>query len=266
MRLLAGAALALGGETRGPSLVNASCSSSTRRLRTRDRDGSTTRAKHRSCCDHAGARVDRASAPPRFNSFAVGSRIARRAPDLSGCPGCPSAGHQAPLGRESDAQLTSVGIFPCVWNRSLPPGNRSLPPDFATVTEQLKDPDTRVQLIVCAKDAAEAEAFGATPIVIPPLDQRARELPRIVEEYGYDATEALGVPRTDFLREDRDWVTENAAESLPDIEKATLRLLAIREARGNMNRAAARLGMGRWSLSKWARRRKLPISTDDADT
>ena len=30
-----------------------------------------------------------------------------------------------------------------------------------------------------------------------------------------------------------------------------------------MNRAAARLGMGRWSLSKWARRRKLPIAFDD---
>ena len=146
----------------------------------------------------------------------------------------------------------------CVWNHRLPP-------DFQSLADALKDPDTHVQLFVCAKEAAEAETFGASPIAIPPVRSRPTELPRIVEEYAYDAADVLGVPRTHFLVEDRDWVITHASESLPDVEKATLRLLAIREARGNMNRAAAQLGMGRWSLSKWAGRRKLPMPVVDTE-
>jgi hypothetical protein len=45
---------------------------------------------------------------------------------------------------------------------------------------------------------------------------------------------------------------------LPDIEKATLRLVAIRESR-NLSSAAARLGMAPVSLSRWIGRRKLPM-------
>jgi len=45
---------------------------------------------------------------------------------------------------------------------------------------------------------------------------------------------------------------------LPDIEKATLRLVAIRESR-NLSAAAARLGMAPVSLSRWIGRRKLPM-------
>jgi hypothetical protein len=146
----------------------------------------------------------------------------------------------------------------CIWNKQLPH-------DFAEVTAAIKDPDTRVQLIVCAREATEAEAFGVSPIAIPPLRDRAGELPRIVEDYVHDATTELGVPRTSSPTEDRDWVVKYASESLPEIEKATLRLLAIREAGGNLNRAAARLGMARWSLAKWVNRRKLPMHVVDAD-
>jgi hypothetical protein len=146
----------------------------------------------------------------------------------------------------------------CIWNNKLPR-------DFADVAAALKDPDARVQLIVCAREAAEAEAFGVGPITIPPLSDRRTELSRIVEEYIEDAIAELRVPRTSFPTEDRDWVFQHASASLPEIEKATLRLLAIREAAGNMNRAAARLGMGRWSLSKWVNRRKLPVHVIDTD-
>lgn len=146
----------------------------------------------------------------------------------------------------------------CIWNNKLPR-------DFADVKDAIKDPDARVQLIVCARDAAEAEAFGVGPITIPPLSHRRNELGRIVEEYIDDAIAEFRVPRTSFPTEDRDWVFKHASASLPEIEKATLRLLALREAGGNMNRAAARLGMGRWSLSKWVNRRKLPVHVIDTD-
>jgi hypothetical protein len=146
----------------------------------------------------------------------------------------------------------------CIWNNKLPR-------DFADIKDAIKDPDARVQLIVCARDAAEAEAFGVGPITIPPLSHRRNELARILEEYIDDAIAEFGVPRTSFPTEDRDWVFKHASGSLPEIEKATLRLLALREAGGNMNRAAARLGMGRWSLSKWVNRRKLPVHIIDTD-
>lgn len=140
----------------------------------------------------------------------------------------------------------------CIWSNKLPR-------DFRDVKVALQEPDARVLLIVCARRAAEAEAFGVVPIAIPPLSGRAPELPRIVEEYVQDAAAALGVPRTSFLAEDRAWVAAHASESLAEIEKATLRVLAIRQAGGNMTGAATRLGMARWSLSKWAERRELAM-------
>jgi hypothetical protein len=53
------------------------------------------------------------------------------------------------------------------------------------------------------------------------------------------------------------YVLRNAPLTLGEIEKATLRLVAIR-ASHNMSNAAARLGMAPVSLSRWIGRRKLP--------
>ena len=140
----------------------------------------------------------------------------------------------------------------CVWAERPPH-------DFDAVKRALQDPDNRVHLTLCARDAAEASAFDSAPITIPILAQRAAELPRVVEEYADDAVAELGFTLSLFTREDRDWVLANESASLPEIEKATARLLAIRHDDGNLNRAAARLGMARMSLYKWIGRRKLPI-------
>jgi DNA-binding transcriptional LysR family regulator len=51
----------------------------------------------------------------------------------------------------------------------------------------------------------------------------------------------------------------HAAATLGEIEKATLRLTAIRM-RGSIGRAAARLGMAPVSLSRWIGRRELPMT------
>jgi hypothetical protein len=53
---------------------------------------------------------------------------------------------------------------------------------------------------------------------------------------------------------DREWVRKHSAASLPDIEKGTRRLIAVRVSR-NVSVAAERLGMAPVSLSRWIGRR-----------
>ena len=134
-----------------------------------------------------------------------------------------------------------------------------LPSDFAAVKAALALPDTRVHLFVCTHDAGYAKACGAEVIAIPPLAARGDELARIVAEYAFDAAAELGVTHRVFTRADHAWVIAHEASSLPAIEKATLRLVALRRAEGNVTHAAARLGMARMSLHKWIGRRRLPV-------
>jgi hypothetical protein len=54
----------------------------------------------------------------------------------------------------------------------------------------------------------------------------------------------LAAPVWSFTAGDHAWVRDHAAASLADIEKATLRLVAIRMSR-NLSGAAARLGSAR---------------------
>jgi hypothetical protein len=139
--------------------------------------------------------------------------------------------------------------------------SRRLPRDFSEVVTALRDPSSRVVLVVCAHAPEECEPFLAAPIVVPPLSSREAELDRIITEYAEDAISELGQlggPRNGFPTVDREWVRTHSASSLPDIEKATLRLVAIRESR-NVSNAAARLGMAPVSLSRWIGRRALPM-------
>jgi hypothetical protein len=133
-----------------------------------------------------------------------------------------------------------------------------LPGDFRSVLASLYDPDSKAQLVVCAHTIEECEPFLSVPIKVPPLADRADELDRIITEYAAEAIAELGTLRTHFLPADLEWVRTHAASSLSDIEKATLRLVAIRESR-NLSNAAARLGMAPVSLSRWIGRRKLPM-------
>jgi hypothetical protein len=113
--------------------------------------------------------------------------------------------------------------------------------------------------VICAQAAEQYEEYLA--VTIPPLSTRSDEIDRIITEYAQDAIMELRAQRTGFLPADRDWVRRHSASSLPDIEKATLRLVAIRESR-NLTDAAARLGMASVSLSRWIGRRKLPMHVE----
>jgi DNA-binding NtrC family response regulator len=144
----------------------------------------------------------------------------------------------------------------CIWNNKLPR-------DFAAMMTALQDLDARPLLIVCAHQPHEAEAFGVAPIAVPHLRERQAELPRIIDEYALDADLELGLPKTRIPDEDRAWIVKYEASSLSEIEKATLRLRAIRATDGNMTAAAVLLGMSRASLVRWRDRRQLPMRTND---
>ena len=63
---------------------------------------------------------------------------------------------------------------------------------------------------------------------------------------------------------DRQWLIEHAAGmSLSEVEKAALRLVALRSS-PNLSHAATRLGRAAVSLSRWPFRRKLPTYGDAA--
>ena len=153
---------------------------------------------------------------------------------------------------------TGVAAFDAAVGGSLCVLARRPPRDFSSVVARIRATN-EVQLIVCADGRFDAHPFLTLPVPIrvPSLRVRTDELPKIVDEYASDAVAELGVLRGDFTAAARQWVLKNAPLTLAEIEKATLRLVAIRASR-NMNDAAERLGMARVSLTRWIDRRDLP--------
>jgi len=165
---------------------------------------------------------------------------------------------RAPANRESGVAALSAAA-----GGSLCVRRSRLPGDFSSVVPRLRSSDD-VQYIVCwrGNDDAHPLLVAPAPIHVPSTKDRASELPRVVDEYAHEAIATLWARDTCFTDHDRAWVLEHAASSLSEIEKATLRLVALRTC-ANMSTAAARLGMAPVSLSRWIGRRQLPskIST-----
>lgn len=148
------------------------------------------------------------------------------------------------------AFAAAAGGTMCMWVKRLPR-------DFAEVTTALREPDTRVQLIVCGLRPPDRKELVSAPIEIPPLSSRPDEIERVIDEYADDAMVSLSA-RGAFTRVDREWVRLHSATSLPEVEKGTLRIVALRSA-GNIARAAAMIGMAHASLGEWIGRRRLPM-------
>jgi len=147
------------------------------------------------------------------------------------------------------AFAAATGGTLCMRNR--------LPTDFAELVLRLHEPDPRVQLIICSKRRDEgARVCGPVPICVPPLSERASELPRIVEGYAREAIATLGPlrPWESFTDDDLRWIATCAASSLEEIEKATLRLVARNMSRTDTG-AGRLLRMAPVSLTRWFRRR-----------
>jgi hypothetical protein len=128
------------------------------------------------------------------------------------------------------------------------------------VIDRVRDPAAHVQTLVCwgLLDPRHPLLVVPAPIVVPSIRERAGELSWIVEEYAIDALARLSARAECFTVRDRTWVVEHASRSLDEIDKATLRIVAIRMSR-NLSDAAARLGMAPVSVSRWfSRRPRIP--------
>lgn len=150
-----------------------------------------------------------------------------------------------------DAIRAATGGVVCMWAPRLPA-------DFASVIAQLREPGNATRIIVCAHALDGLSSVAATPLRVPPLAIRGDELPRIVREYAADAMAALGVADSSFTTRDEEWIIARRPRSLPDVETATMRLVAIR-AFGGVTHAASRLGITHAALSRWIGRRRLPL-------
>jgi hypothetical protein len=160
--------------------------------------------------------------------------------------------------RSPASRASGVAAFEAAVGGSLCVRSRRLPSDFSALVARLRDADD-VLCAICAAALADPRPplVLPAPLVVPPLAQRSGELDRVIAEYASDAIEELAAPASGFTASDHAWVRNHAAASLADIEKATLRLVAIRTSR-NLSVAAARLEMAAVSLSRWLGRRKLP--------
>jgi hypothetical protein len=133
-----------------------------------------------------------------------------------------------------------------------------LPFDFPDVAAALRQPHANVQLIVCARSTKYSARYLSLPITIPPLGDRLHELDRVIQEYSREAYAQLDTSQPSLPPEDHQWVRRHASSSVAAIEKATLRLAAIRVA-GDVSTAAERLGMTAIALTRWLERRKVPM-------
>jgi hypothetical protein len=167
-----------------------------------------------------------------------------------------SATVRSPANRATGAEAIAAASGGTICMRA-----RRLPRDFAAVIDRVRDPSAHVQTVVCwgKLDQRNPLLVVPAPIVVPSIRERAAELPWIVEEYAVDAIATLSARADCFTVGDRAWVAEHASRSLVEIDKATLRIVAIRMSR-NLSDAAARLDMAPVSLSRWfSRRPRLPL-------
>jgi hypothetical protein len=159
--------------------------------------------------------------------------------------------------RSAQSYTTGLEALPVAAGGSLCVRTGRLPPDFGELVEALRAPDARIQLIVCGDELHDCERYCVIPIAIPSLASRGGDLDRIIKEYADDAMAELGTSGSEFPAIDHAWVREHAA-TLPEIEKATARLVALR-ASPSLSNAASRLGMAPVSLYRWIGRRSMPM-------
>lgn len=159
--------------------------------------------------------------------------------------------------RSAQSYTTGVEALPVAVGGSVCVRTGRLPPDFDKLVEAMHGPDARIQLIVCGEELRDCERHCIIPIAIPSLASRREEIDRIITEYAEDAIAELRASGSEFPAIDHAWVREHA-DTLPEIEKATARLVALR-ASPSLSNAAAKLGMAPVSLYRWIGRRSMPM-------
>lgn len=219
-------------------------------------------------CDRCRAALDRSRCQPSSSPGAAGGRrpgADRARSSLS------SSRRGSAVRRVRSAPRQYACVRPCAgesWRSldafraasggSLCVRRRRLPDDFSTIVPRLRRAHDVQYIIVCANVEEDADPLLVlpAPIQVPPLASRMHELDRIVDEYAADAIVELQARDACFTPVDRRWILEHAT-SLTEIEKATVRVVALRMSR-HLSEAAERLSMAPVSLWRWILRRKLP--------
>jgi hypothetical protein len=183
-------------------------------------------------------------------------------------------GNRSASVRSPASHVNGIAALQSARGGSLCVRAQRLPNDFSSMVAQVRHamvtltraPEDFVHFIVCADGRYDTHPFLVlpAPIRVPSLATRASELSRIVDEYAFDALAELGAPDTCFTEADHRWFLEHSPRTLGEIEKATLRIVALRMSR-NLSNAAERLGMAPVSLTRWIRRRKLSLILGDLE-
>ena len=130
-----------------------------------------------------------------------------------------------------------------------------VPADFDDVLKAFQSAASGVRLLICVGNSApKGVCMTATPIDIPPLEARQDELPRIIKECADEALELSCAPRSCLDQLDLEWVSRLPNPTIPEIDKAFHRVVAIKTSR-NISTAAKKLGMAPVSLTRWLARR-----------
>ena len=132
---------------------------------------------------------------------------------------------------------------------------KRLPKNFPEALRAFQEPDSGVQLLICVDGSArEPFPMGVVPIDIPPLETRQSELTRIIRECADDTIDVWGAFRDCLTEQDLEWVSQLPELTLPKVETALQRVIAIKTSR-SISAAASRLGMASVSLVRWLARR-----------
>lgn len=132
---------------------------------------------------------------------------------------------------------------------------RNRPQGFERMVERWRGSEARVQLVLCEPTRDEVLDVEADAIELRPLVLHPRDRSRIIDEVAAEAAAELGVKVSIVSAADRRILLQSDAATLPALEKAMRRVFAIRHCDNQLTRAAQQLGMDRYSLDKWARRR-----------
>jgi hypothetical protein len=128
-----------------------------------------------------------------------------------------------------------------------------LPPDFEALLALVREPRSAM-LFVCLHGSDPIRDLLCSPIEVPSLAERAADLERLLDECLKEAADAIGVEQVRLPEHMREAVLRHV-ESLADLEKTALRVVAIASSR-NVSQAAGRLRIAPVSLSRWLSRRR----------
>jgi hypothetical protein len=159
----------------------------------------------------------------------------------------PRRGNTAANVRSAANRVTCIDAITAAAGGTMCMRARHLPRDFVSVVERLRAATAHVQTMLCwgERDDNNPLLLAPPPIIVPPLRDRAEELPEIVNDYAIDAISTLLAPAHCFTAAHRTWILEHGSGSLSEIEKATLRLVgALRCTRHERGRRAAQHGTG----------------------